>query len=273
MFVGLLLVSLLSGPHPIAISVESCAVEDYSCAIGSSGTFIDLGRVKPGIPGYGISPPSDSDGDPFMGAGNPGNSGAPVNPPVTLCNTDDDTFPINDPLQGICQSDDVVEIPYPTLADLARFTPQPPTLTGEPYTAGVIGKPTNFLSTASTHTLTGALFGYPVSVQFTPVSYTFDYGDGTTATVTDAYDSWVDAGLPQFTPTDASHVYSAKGEFDVSVTVAYSATVNFTGSGAWLPVDGYVRATASGYDVTIYEVVTALVDKDCNEDPNGIGCP
>lgn len=254
------------------VSSEPC--DPSVCEVENGGEFVDIGAGWGGRnPGYGINPPSDSDGDPFMGAGNPGNSGAPVNPPVTLCNTDDDTFPINDPLQGICQSDDVVEIPYPTLADLARFTPQPPTLTGEPYTAGVIGKPTNFLSTASTHTLTGALFGYPVSVQFTPVSYTFDYGDGTTATVTDAYDSWIDAGLPQFTPTDASHVYSAKGEFDVSVTVAYSATVNFTGSGAWLPVDGYVRATASGYDVTIYEVVTALVDKDCNEDPNGIGCP
>ncbi|MBV0893969.1 hypothetical protein [Microbacterium sp. NC79] len=196
-----------------------------------------------------------------------------MNPPVTLCNTEDDTFPIDDPLQGGCESDDTVTIPYPTLSDLARFMPEPPTLSGEPLNAGVLGKPTNFLSTANEHTLDGELFGYPVSVRFTPVEYTFDYGDGTTATVTDAYDSWAEMGLAQFTPTAASHTYSAKGEHDVNVTVSYSAAVNFWGSDAWLPVEGYVRASASGYGVTIYEVVTALVDKDCTEDPAGIGCP
>lgn len=247
------------------------------CDVENGGGFVDIGasRGGKGDPGYGIDPPSDADGDPFVGAGNPGGApgGQQVNPPVTLCNTGDDSFPIDDPLEGVCVSDDVVEIPYPTLSDLARFTPLPPSLSGEPYTAGIMGKPTNFLSTASTHSLDGELFGYPVSVRFTPVSYTFDYGDGTTATVHDAYESWEEAGLAQFTPTDASHVYSAKGEFAVSVTVAYSAAVNFSGSDSWLPVDGFVRATTAGYDVTIYEVVTALVDKDCSEDPTGVGCP
>lgn len=251
--------------------VQSCTPGDTDCLVDNGGTFIEVGGLgKPGNPGNGITPPADEDGNPIIGAGAPG---APVIPPITLCNTDDDTFPISDPLQAGCEADDIITIPYPTLSDLARFTPQPPTLTGEPYTAGVIGKPTNFLSTASEHTIDGELFSYPVSVRFTPVEYTFDYGDGTTTTVTDAYESWADAGLPQFTPTDASHAYSAKGQFDVSVTVAYSAEVNFSGSSAWLPVAGYVRATTSGYGVTIYEVITALVDKDCNEDPTGTGCP
>ena len=272
MLLALLGTAVVGAALPMAAPApQDCAPGDYSCVVGGSGTYIDVGRIKPGDPGYGIDPPGESDDYPIVGAGNPG--GVPINP-ITLCNTDDDTFPVIDPLQGVCvPGDDEVAIPYPTLSDLARFVPRPPSLSGEPYTAGVVGKPTNFLSTASEHTLDGALFGYPVSVRFTPVEYTFDYGDGTMATVTDAYDSWAEGGLAQFTPTDAAHVYATKGPYTVSVTVSYSAAVNFWGSDAWLPVDGYVRATAGVYDVTIYEVVTALVDRDCNEDPTGIGCP
>ena len=261
--VGVLVLQLLYAADP----AETCLPGDIVCTARNSGDVVDLGGIFYGDPGNGIGLPPDGDGD-----GNPGFSEAPN--PITLCNTGDDTFPVIDPLEGDCMpGDDEPGIPYPTISDLARFTPNPPTLTGEPYTAGVIGKPTNFLSTASEHTIDGELFGFPVSVRFSPVEYTFDYGDGTTATVTDAYDSWAEAGLPQFTPTAAAHTYSAKGQFDVSVTVYYSAAVNFWGTGTWLPVDGYVHASASGYAVTIYEVVTALVDKDCNEDPTGIGCP
>ena len=38
---------------------------------------------------------------------------------------------------------------------------------------------TNIVATASQHMQAGDLFGYPVFVDFTPASYTFDYGDGT----------------------------------------------------------------------------------------------
>ncbi len=264
-----LAVSLTLPPSPE--SLEQCLPADIQCIVENSGVGVGIGgEIVPADPGNGIGMPPDSDGS----YANPGNPGGRRANPITLCNTEDDTFPINDPLQGFCETvEDEAVIPYPTLSDLARFTPQPPTLTGEPFTAGILGKPTNFLSTASEHTLEGELFTYPVSVRFTPVEYTFDYGDGTMATVTDAYDSWAEAGLPQFTPTDASHVYSAKGDYAVSVTVSYAAEVNFAGSSAWLPVAGYVRSSTSGYGVTIYEVVTALVDKDCNEDPTGTGCP
>lgn len=248
------------------------------CDVDDDGTIIDIvdtifGRVDPGL--WRPTDP-DNPGDP-INVGWPGGPGTPGTPPLTLCNTEDDTFPINDPLQGYCPptapGEDPIVIPYPTLYDLASFAPNPPTLTGEPLTAGIMGKPTNFLSSASEHTLTGELFTYPVSVLFTPVNYTFDYGDGSTLTATDASTSWQDDGLPQFSPTGSSHTYSAKGMYSTSVTVAYSAQVNFSGSSAWLPVAGYVYSTTSGYDVTIYEALTALVDKDCNENPTGEGCP
>lgn len=270
MLLTLAALSIAGFAPALSTGVQDCASDDYECLVENGGTFVGVGGKggRKDDPGYGIGPPPDAEGD-----GSPGFSQPPN--PITLCNTDDDTFPVTDPLEGGCVpgNDDTVTIPYPTLSDLARFMPEPPTLSGEPLNAGVLGKPTNFLSTASEHTLDGELFGYPVSVRFAPVEYTFDYGDGTTATVTDAYDSWAEMGLGQFTPTAASHTYSAKGEYDVNVTVSYSAAVNFWGSDAWLPVDGYVRASASGYGVTIYEVVTALVDKDCTEDPAGIGCP
>ncbi|MCI1020587.1 hypothetical protein HWD99_18335, partial [Microbacterium sp. C5A9] len=74
--------------------------------------------------------------------------------------------------------------PTITLTDLARFAPPPPTTTAEPGNTGIAHLPTNFTTTATTHTQTGTLFDTPLTVRFTPTTYTYDYGDTTTATLT-----------------------------------------------------------------------------------------
>src|SRR5690606_26664888 len=95
-----------------------------------------------------------------------------------------------------------VEIPPITITDLASFAPQGSTLVGEPENLGVAGLPANFVATAEQHTQSGSLFGFPISVRFTPATFTFHYGDGQTRTNTTGGQSWESLNLPQFTPTD-----------------------------------------------------------------------
>lgn len=166
--------------------------------------------------------------------------------------------------------EDVVEIPSVTITDLARFAPQGPVVTGEPDNVGVAGLPTNFVATASEHTVNDQLFGFPVVVRFTPSGYDFTYGDGATASTTTGGQSWQAAGLAQFTPTDTSHTYAARGTYAAQVNVRYTAAVDF-GIG-WFPVTGEVTATGPNQEIRIFEARTALVAYTCEQNASSPGC-
>lgn len=161
--------------------------------------------------------------------------------------------------------------PDVTLADLASFRPARPTLGGEPAGFGVVRMPTNLLASASGQHIPGTVLGWDVTVRFEPVAFVFDHGDGTTARHATGGASWEALGQGQFSPTATSHVFRARGTYDVSVTVEYAASVDF-GNGSWRPVPGVVRADAAGYGVRVVEARTALVDRTCAEDPYGPGC-
>lgn len=172
---------------------------------------------------------------------------------------------------GTCGGYIVVMPPDVTAADLASFRPTRPSLEGEPAGFGIVGAPTNVVAAASEQYLTGDLLGWDVTVRFVPAGFIFDYGDGTTARSTTGGASWAGLGQAQFTPTATSHAYRERGTYSVSVTVQYSASVDF-GSGTWRPVTGFVTASTGGYDVRVVEARTALVDKTCVENPSGPGC-
>lgn len=162
-------------------------------------------------------------------------------------------------------------IPTVYARDVQSFAPGGPSFASEPAGVGVVGMPANFVASASAHSVSGTLFGRPVTVRFTPSAYVFDYGDGTTGRSTSGGASWSTLGQAQFTPTPTSHAYGERGTYEVSVTVEYTAEVDF-GIGRWLPVQGVVTSTSAGYPVEIFEVRTALVDKTCAENPSGPGC-
>ncbi|WP_159502487.1 hypothetical protein [Microbacterium sp. 18062] len=165
----------------------------------------------------------------------------------------------------------VGSLPDVTLADLASFRPAAPTLESEPTGVGIVGMPTNLVSSAAEQSIPGSLFGYDVVVRFTPVGYRFSYGDGAARTATTGGASWAALGQAQFTPTGTSHAYGRRGDYTVAVTVQYAAAVSFTG-GAWRDIDGLVEATTDGHPVRILEARTALVDRTCAENPAGAGC-
>ncbi len=187
--------------------------------------------------------------------------------PVEKCNITTTTIefcPVAPTVNG------VGEIPEVTLTDLAQFAPAPATLSAEPSNAGIADMPTNFLGAASVHTQTGSLFGFPVTVRFTPVGYDYTYGDGTNATVTTAGRSWGDLGQAQFTPTPTSHTYTERGTYNAGLSIRYSAEVDL-GRG-WYPIAGQLTIPTAPQQIQIFEAHTALVAHTCTEKPTAPGC-
>ncbi len=160
--------------------------------------------------------------------------------------------------------------PAITISDVASFAPAPPSTLAEPSNLGVAGRPANFIATAAAHTREGTVLGTRVTVRFTPASFTFDYGDGTTATRPTGGASWTELGQAPFTPTDTSHVYEHRGTYDTTVTVHYTAGIDL-GTG-WIPLDGSLPVTSPTRTIRIYEAHTALVHHTCIEDPDAPGC-
>ncbi|WP_409047152.1 hypothetical protein AB2L57_11575 [Microbacterium sp. HA-8] len=228
-----------------------------TCHATTNGTQVDVGadtRSLGGQSGPATRPQTGS-------ATNPSRDDtgtAPAAPPA--CTT------------ALCRPNyTVVTLPDVTAADLASFIPAAPAITGEPQGLGVVGMPTNLVATASTHALTGTLFGYDVTVRFSPTAFRFEHGDGTARAASTGGAPWQRLGMPEFSPTATSHVYGEPGRYRVTARVIYQAAVDF-GTGAWRPVTGAVTSAGVGYDVRVVEVHTALVARTCIEDPAGPGC-
>lgn len=161
-------------------------------------------------------------------------------------------------------------LPAITITDLVRFAPAGSVITGEPDNVGVAGLPTNFVTTASVQTVEAELFGFPVSVRFTPSAYDFTFGDGATATASSGGSTWAALGQAQFTPTDTSHTYRERGTYVAQADVRYTAEVDF-GIG-WFPINGEVTAAGAPQEVRIFEAHTALVAHTCEQAPGSPGC-
>lgn len=168
------------------------------------------------------------------------------------------------------EAEQLAAIPAITITDLARFAPAGTPLTGEPDNLGVAGLPTNFVASASAQTQSGELFGFPIQVRFTPVSYVFHYGDGSSASTSDGGASWESLGQTQFTPTDTSHTYAERGEYDARVDVNYTAELDL--GGGWFDVDGQLTTNGPTQSIRIFEAHTALVANTCAERPSAPGC-
>lgn len=157
-----------------------------------------------------------------------------------------------------------------TIDDLAQFAPAPVTATAEPGNVGVAGMPTNFVAAVSAQTRTGTLLGRPVTVRFTPMSVTFEHGDGTSSTSPDGGRTWAALGQTSFTPTATSHTYSQRGTYTTRTTVHYTAEVDV--GGGWFAVPGELAIDGASRQIRVYEATTALVARTCLERPAAVGC-
>jgi hypothetical protein len=132
------------------------------------------------------------------------------------------------------------------------------------------GLPANFIAEAGTNSHEGTLFNSPVAVRFTPTSYNWDWGDGSTDVFAVPGATWKDLDLPRFSETATSHVFVERGDTTVTLAVDYSVDVSLQG-GSWITIDGTVAA-ATTLEARVLTGRTVLVDGDCAEDPRGPGC-
>lgn len=156
-----------------------------------------------------------------------------------------------------------------TIEDLASFEPIVGELVVEPDGWGVVGTPTNFYATAESHTMQGDLFGAPVTVRWTPTSYAFDYGDGTTETTEASGRAW-QGTEEQWTETATSHTYADRDDATATLTVTFTAEVD--AGGGWFAVPGSLPVQAPPVEVKVFEVDTVLTDGDCRAHPTAPGC-
>jgi hypothetical protein len=105
-------------------------------------------------------------------------------------------------------------------------------------------------NTISTNTVT--LLGFPVVVEATPMSYSWNFGDGSPALTTTS------PGAP-YPSKEITHKYMHRGSANVSVTTNYAARFNVAGNG-WQYVDGTVPIAGPATAVLIREAVPVLVD-------------
>jgi len=182
----------------------------------------------------------------------------------SLCLTDSSTD------ERAPDEEDETVIPEFTIHDVAIFAPEPPALDTEPAGVGIVGMPVNFVVPATAHTVTGELFDFPLRVRFSPVSYDFAYGDGSTRHATTGGTTWPELGQPQFTATATSHAYGERGTYTTTVDVNYAASIDL--GGGFFDIPGTLTLTTPAATTEILELHTALVENTCIEDPTGPGC-
>ncbi|WP_460665999.1 PKD domain-containing protein [Kribbella swartbergensis] len=105
-------------------------------------------------------------------------------------------------------------------------------------------------SAVSTNTVT--LLGFPVVVEATPVSYRWNFGDGTPSLLTTT------PGKP-YPSKEITHKYLKRGSVGLTLTTNYAARFNVAGTG-WQYVEGTIPVTGPVTPLQVREAVPVLVD-------------
>ena len=158
-----------------------------------------------------------------------------------------------------------------TLADIASFRPAPGVNRMEPDGWVVVGLDANIYSTGGIQVVEGTLLGQPAAVRFTPVRWHWDYGDGTSATRATPGGTWQAQGLPEFSPTATSHIYTSTGTYYIDLDIDFAPEYRFAG-GTWARVPGIITLPANRLVITSGDAKTVLVERECTLNPAGPGC-
>jgi len=252
--------------------------QDTCAEVGNGGVDVRAGRdeVTPGRQGSGSGSGS---------GGERGGSGLPngvkfVSGGVAVDQGDAATAPLVPPRRGSvtapavpacqpqtpCDPDLIVRV-----SDLVSIPAEHPTQGMEPDGWLVVGVPTNFFATASSHVHAGPLLGAPAEVRFTPVEFRWDYGDGTSRTSATGGGSWASLGLVEFSETPTSHIFDKSGTLSIGLAVSYAAEFRFAG-GDWRPVLGLVAVPTGPISAIADRAGTVLVADNCSANPEGPGC-
>jgi hypothetical protein len=254
-------VGLGSSVRPAQAVPSTCSkIDQWTNGCGSSsdgGVDLIAGGTSGG--GGGDAPGAGADGG--GAGGGEGDGGEFVCPELHLCPVWDD-----EPA-----GPGAAAPPAVTITDVARLVPSVGVSGMEPQGWAVVGLPSNFYADSSPRTAGAALLGRPAEVRFTPVSFLWSFGDGTTLSTSSAGAPWASLGLPEFSDTETSHVYPTPGAYTIGLTVSFAAEYRF-GTAAWTPLAGTVPATALPLTATAHDAKTVLVPGDCRVAAAAPGC-
>ena len=270
----------------------ACPPIQASAGIGNGGVDVNAGweSESPGGGGAGsYGGGGDGGGDGYSGGGG-GGTGLPdgvsfipgVNPydgedaasgpglpprrgPVVVPPAPGEPVPVCQP-QTPCDPALVVRV-----TDLVSIDAQVSSQRMEPDGWVVVGLPANFMATAVEHTRSGMLLGFPADVRFTPAGFHWDYGDGTSVTTETGGASWAELGLPEFSETPTSHVFTEVGNPTITLDVLYTAEYRFAGSD-WREVEGVLAVPGAPITAHASLAGTVLVAEGCSSNPGGPGC-
>lgn len=133
---------------------------------------------------------------------------------------------------------------------------------------GIRNAETNFYADAETRTLVTTLNGVEVELRATPVSFRWDYGDGSPTKTT----SVAGQSQPEFNvPTPTSHVYEDTGQYTVRLTTVYIGEYREAG-GEWVLIPGTISLDSAPVTANIWRTITRNVADDCSVDSSAWGC-
>ncbi|WP_432945181.1 PKD domain-containing protein [Kribbella sp. CA-253562] len=95
------------------------------------------------------------------------------------------------------------------------------------------------------------LLGFPVAVEATPMSYTWNFGDGTSVTT--------ESPGKAYPAKEITHKYLKRGAVSVTLTTHYAARFNVAETG-WQYIPGTVPITGPATALQVREAVPVLVD-------------
>lgn len=156
-------------------------------------------------------------------------------------------------------------LPQLTEADFRELPLPSPALTLQPDRGWVlINVPTIVTTDASPVTLQTELLGYPITVEATPTSWTYDFGDGHTLTTTSP-------GRP-YPHHDLAHEYTAPGRATITLTATWTGRYQINDMPTWHTITGTATTTTTSAPFTVEEVTSRLVSTHCNVRPKPDDC-
>ena len=187
-------------------------------------------------------------------------------PPVWLIHRDTPTSPWQQPVLALgwtCPQD---AVPTFTETDFRRLPLTPQTITVQPDRPDVfVNMPTIVYTDPAVQAFATTLAGFPIEVEATPTTYTWDFGDGSAPIETTS------PGHP-YPDHDVAYPYPREGTFTITLTTTYSGRYRLAGSTTWLPVVGTAATTSTAGPLTPEEHETHLVHGNCFENPHGPYC-
>lgn len=143
-------------------------------------------------------------------------------------------------------------------------------LTVQPSPHTLVGVPTNLFVVGTEQVFDLDLLGQAVRIIATPTEYEWNYGDGRSYGPAKApggplpEDRWGE-------PTTTSHVYTATGDFPVSVTAYFSGSYSVNG-GPVIPIDGRATVAGPAQTISVWRSESLSVADNCLINPAGVGC-